>query len=136
MQLTSFSKFHQIFITTAFMLLPLCAHASTSVCNKAPFGASWAHYLQFSLDGAVASKGNLKLAFMIAAIGKDELQDACRAKLMHLDVQQFYRMGLSPYDISSRGVTQLAAYAQAWASEKASTSAHDNLSLLDYVVKT
>lgn len=136
MQLTPSSKFHKALIAAAFVLVPLCAHANSTVCNKAPFGASWAHYLQFSLDGAVVSKGNLKMAFMIAAIGKDELQDACRAKLMHLDVQQFYRMGLTPYDISTRGVTQLAAYAQAWASEKASTSAHNNLSLLDYVVKT
>ena len=66
MQLTPSSKFHKALIAAAFVLVPLCAHANSTVCNKAPFGASWAHYLQFSLDlsktEALALRAELKAA--------------------------------------------------------------------------
>ena len=39
------------------------AHASPLVnaCAKAPYGDTWEHYLQFSIDGAVVSKGNMNI---------------------------------------------------------------------------
>lgn len=113
------------------------AHASPLVnaCAKAPYGDTWKHYLQFSVDGAVVSKGNLKLAFLISALGKAELKSACLAKFEHTGADDYLRMGLTPAALRAHDVTQIAAYAQAWAAYEAAHKHSKTLSLIGVPVR-
>ena len=129
------SKVPALYPVLAVLCFCLSSVAYAGSCAQAPYGDTWKHYLQFSLDGALVSKGNLKFAMLIAAIGHDELQSACLAKLKHTGTGQYLEMGLTLRDLKIHDVTQIAAYAQAWASFQAAHRTHGELNLLDEVHK-
>lgn len=102
----------------ALVCLSACAAAHAVDCAKPPFGDSSKNYQQFVLNGEVASKGDLKVAQLMAIVERQELISACNAKFLNRGVQRYTRMGLSEADLRAHSVVQLAAYSMGWKSKQ------------------